>query len=375
MNNVLGIVVLAEDESHIQELTEARIMGAIPFAGRYRLIDFILSNMVNSGLRSVAMLFGERSQSLLNHLSASKSWDLNSRKGGLIYWPFKNEIAIRKAKGSFLACLREHLQDLKDSPQEYILISNSNCIINLDFVKVFDFAEKKDADIILVYSKIDGKHAEARVSALTLDLSKDNKVIGVTEHINRLVTGNIYSEIIYIKKNILIEVIEYSEENELASVASLIRIISEGKYKTYGFKNTGYFAVIESLSCYYAESMKILGSEHFQEIFLSEDFPIFTKALNLAPALIKTGAIVNNSLISSGSRIEGVVEFSVLSRDVLVKKGAIVKDSIILSDCIIEEDAEVIGAIIDKNSVVMAKEKIIKSDNETFTYYTSVNYK
>ncbi len=375
MNNVLGIIVLAEDESHIQELTEARIMGAIPFAGRYRLIDFMLSNMVNSGLRNVAMLFGERSQSLLNHLSASKSWDLNSRKGGLIYWPFKDEVEIRKANGSFLACLREHIQDLKDSTQEYILISNSNCIINLDFIGVFEFAEKKEADIVLVYSNIEGKHAETRSSALKLEINKENKVVGATENKNRLVTGHIYSEIIYIRKNVIIEILESTEEKEFASTASLVEIISKGKYSAYGYENKGYFAVIESLASYYAESMKILGSEHFQEIFLSEDFPIFTKPLNLAPALIKDGAIVNNSIISSGSRIEGSVEFSVLSRDVLVKKGAKVKDSIILSDCVIEEDAIVIGAIIDKNSVVKTKNKVIKSDHENFIYYTSVKYK
>lgn len=355
MANVLGLIFANMHEQTLPELTKARAMASVPFGSKYRLIDFPLSGMVNSGITQVGIITKTNYYSLMNHLGMGSEWDLARKTGGLhILPPYGRENAgMYRGRLEALAGAAEFIHE---SNAEYVVMTDSNVVANLDIKPMVDFHEKNGADITCVYGS--GVYTTERAQTQTvLCVDENNMVYDVLARPAISGEMNIALNIYVMRRKFLEEIIRESECRSLYSFETDILQHKLHDYKVMGYKYNKYFEVIDSMRTYYKATMDMMNREISHEVF-SLDTPIYTKVRDVAPAKYGIDCSVKNSLIADGCIIDGTVENSVLFRGVKIGKGAVVKNSIIMHGAIIEEKSSFINAIADK-SVTVTKSRTI----------------
>lgn len=311
---MLGIIDATAYKPEIENLTLHRSLAAIPFAGRYRVIDFILSNMVNSAIESVAIFPKYQYRSLMDHLGSGKQWDLNRKKDGLFFFPSPHLHNQYDEFGSFRQ-FSDHIDFFLRSTQEYAVITNSHTVCNIDFNQVLNRHLENGCDMTEV--RKDGSSLQMYIlsTKLLLDLISDKEKTGLgtlTDVINQ-------------------------HKNQLT--------ICEYEF-------TGYTAVIDSITSYYKHSMDMLKPAIWSEIFLKSR-PILTKAMDEPPTKYGKDSKVKNSLIANGCNIEGHVENSIIFRGVHVGKDTVIKNSVIMQKSQIADNCSLDHVIADKEAKVV----------------------
>lgn len=348
MYNIMGVVFASGNESKLNELTIHRTTASLPFCSRYRLVDFTLSNCVNSGITNIGIIAKNNYSSLSDHIRQGRDWDLNRKNGGIaVFPPFVVNTAREVYKGAIEA-VYAIIDFLEKSTEEYIMISNSNYAASIDFQDVCKFHVEKGGDVTVVTHM--AKTGSSR--RIVVETDKNNKVsdafISDTAcDENREISMNIYM----VKKDLYIEMIKSAYARGLVDFEKdiLFRLIEEGK--VYAYKQSGYAAIIDDVKSYYGESMALLNMKDRDELFKDTN-TIYTKVKDSVPARYKKNAVVKNSLIADGCEIDGTVENSILFRNVKVEKGAVIKDSIIMENGWIKKDSTISYAITDKDVTV-----------------------
>lgn len=346
-NNVMGIIFSNMHEELIRELTDHRTMGSVPFGGRYRLIDFTLSNMVNSGINKVGVITKRNYQSLMDHLGSGKAWDLSRRRDGLFILPpfgnsnaeFTNQVETLSAISGFL----------KNSKEEYVLLSDTDVVCNIDYQKVIDSHIKNNADITILYKRgqIPAKMAEPMV----LSLEPDGRIKDI---IIDPKTDSEYSfafDQALIKRELLIRLINECSSRNKSNFKRDIYQANVTKLRMFGYEFSGFSQIITSMNSYFEGNMALMRPEVRGELFTS-DKPIYTKVRDDMPGKYGLGSKVKNSLIANGCVIEGEVENSVLFRGVHVQQGAKISDCVIMQDTIIGTNCNLKYVIADKDVVI-----------------------
>lgn len=351
-NRILGIIFSNLHEKLINEITERRTMGAVPFGGRYRLIDFPLSNMVNSGINKVGVLTKSNYQSLTDHLGTGKAWDLSRQRNGLfILPPFMDKSDYANRVSTFNSIM----PFLKNSSEEYVVISDCDVVCNIDYQKVFEKHLENGADITLVYKRdiLPKKLHDPAV----LSFDARGKVIDVL--VNPSISGScsFYMNIMLIKRELLIELINKCVSK---NTMNFKRNIIQGEYKNlnvYGYEFDGFSPIITSPSEYFNANMSLMDSEVRADLFRG-DRPIYTKVRDDMPTKYGLGSSVKNSLIGSGCNIEGEVENCVLFKGVHIGKGTKVSNCVIMQDTKIGSKCSLSYVIVDKD-VTIRNEKTL----------------
>jgi glucose-1-phosphate adenylyltransferase len=336
-------------------------MGSVPFGARYRLIDFPLSNMVNSGISSVGVITKSNYQSLLDHLGAGGEWDLSRKTGGLRLLPPYGNSANSVASGGLyrgrLEALANVIRFIENAPVEYIVMSDCDVIANIDFKAVLDEHEKKGADITVVYGT-GSYNAEELGTKTILNINQDNRVYDVLirpepgavdnadDDGNAVVNASM--NMFVMGKEFLLDIVKQSASRNLYNFEVDIMQHRCKEFKIYGYKYDGYYSQIDSLISYHKANMELMNLENRTAVF-NPDSPIYTKIRDEAPAKYGLRACVTNSLIADGCVIEGSVENCVLFRGVKIDKGAVVKNSIIMQDSVINKKCEMNYVIADKD--------------------------
>jgi len=355
----MGIINLSESTELIKELTLNRSIGAIPFAGRYRVIDFALSNMVNSDINNVSIFTQGKTRSLMDHLGSGQPWDLNRKRDGLfIFHPDVSSYDIVQKKGD-IEMFKEQLDYMKKSKQEYILMSRSYMVCNIDYRSVVDFHEKTDADITIVYKSMNNS-VRRFVNCDTLTMNHEDEVMSIGKNLGKEKYYNVSMEMYLMKKDLLIQIIEdaiHTGDGDYLKQCIFNRMRS---LKVMGYRYYGYLSCINSLSNYYTASREMLDVNVYRSLFSGERL-IYTKIKDEAPAKYTNTSAVVNSIIGSGSIIEGTVENSIIARGVNIAKGAIVRNSIVMQNANINETSNLNYMIIDKN-VTISKKKMLFGD-------------
>jgi len=307
---MLGVIDATKYIDALEPLTINRCVAAIPFAGRYRLIDFVLSNMVNSGIDSVAIFPKYQYRSLMDHLGSGKNWDLNRKRDGLFFFPSPDLNMPYGHIGAF-EHFEQHIDYFLRSKQKYALICNSYTVCNIDYQMVLKRHIENKCDITEVRHQ--GRSLEMFIleTSLLLDLI-----------INRNETG----------------------------YRSIIDVVRDHRHqlKICDYEYSGYVAVIDSIDNYFAHSMELLHPMIWKQLFVKSN-PIYTKVKDEPPTKYSSEAVVKNSMIANGCIIEGHVENSIIFRAVKVGKGTVIKNSIIMQKSQIGENCELDGVIIDKD--------------------------
>lgn len=349
----MGIINMQEDGGLIRELTERRAVESLPFAGRYRLIDFALSSLVNSGIVNVGVMLPQKARSVLDHLRSGKDWDLARRHDGLFYLPtpLKDEMSRQGDLKNFY----HNLDFIEHSSQKYVMLTSGSFIYNIDFAKLLRFHQNTRAEISMVYHvaehETQGKNVviETEACGLVTDIAEKPVVYDGSK-----VSLGVY----LMEKRIFVEMIRYTYEHggQDFLMDAIIRRMND--YTMYAMAHDGYVAHIDSIAAFYKANMDLLKPENWETLFMGEH-PIYTKTKDEVPVEYKMTADVKNSLVANGCIIRGKVENSILFRGVTVEEGAEVKNSIIMQKSAIKEGALVENVITDKN-VVISKEKWLK---------------
>jgi len=342
----MGIINVCENESDIRSLTTNRPIASIPFAARYRVIDFILSNMVNAGIRNVGVFAESKSRSLVDHIGTGKAWDLNRKIDGL--YMFHQSLTGIMSNDSKM--FRNNMEYIYKSRSENVVLASSYMISNMDLTKAVRFSEQSGADITVVYKSVSNADKDF-MNCTTLNIEEGNKIIGVSKNIGIAKKANICAEIFIMKKEILIDLLYRNLQS--GSDASFNSTIYNNinRYNIAGFSFDGYMACINSIHSYYKASMEMLNHKITDELFFKHG-NIYTKIKDEPPSRYLRGSNVSNCLIADGCIIEGKVTNSILARYVKIEKGVEINNCIILQNCRVGAGSKLSNVILDKNGVI-----------------------
>lgn len=360
MKSVMGIINLNEKEKDIIELTNMRPIASIPFAGRYRLIDFVISNMANSGISNIGVFLTEKPRSLVDHLGIGRPWDLDRKKDGLfILYPSGNGSSFYN---NDMRNFRENIEYIEKSTQKYVIISPSYMICNIDYREAFKYHKNEEADITIIYKKIKGDK-DSFQGLDTLELDSENRVVAFSKPRSEKSERNVSMETYIMKREFLLHLIYkirgLTGKYQLRDVVK--DISSDVKVQGYEFK--GHLQCINSIKSYFKSSMQLLDVNVSRELF-NEKSPIYTRTNDNPPTKYGKDSVVKNSLVANGAIIEGVVENSIIFRGAKVAKGAVVKNSILMYKCTVSEGTYMDHAIVDKNAVISNSKEIVGGEKD-----------
>jgi glucose-1-phosphate adenylyltransferase len=362
MKNVLGIINLHENEELLKEMTRQRPLGAVPFGGRFRLIDFILSNMVNSGINAVGIVAKQQYRTLMNHLRSGKEWDLDRKRDGLFLLPAEHVHYSNSIYKGDLEHFHNQTDFFRKCSQDYVLIACSHIIYNLNFNEAYQAHLESGADITILYKEERRQPGKSFSLATLVSAGDDGWVTDMEVKSGRIADGKIGLDAFILSKKLLLQIIEDCVARGEFDLTKEGIIKNIRRYKIRGFPFRGYMAKINSIPDYYRASMELLNRGVRQELF-SDLSPIYTKVKDEAPANYRESAVVSNSLVANGCVIEGRVENSLLFRGVRVNKGAYIKNSIIMQKGQIGVDVTLENVICDKDVTITDGKRLSGASN------------
>ncbi len=360
--SAIGVIFSNMHEENVPELVRRRTMASVPYGGRYRIIDFTLSNMVNSGITTVGLVTSNNYRSLIDHIGSGKDWDLARKDGGVILLPPFSE-KNDKLYTTRLEALSSLVGFLNRRKEKYVVLTDCDGVAKFDISDIIDYHESKNADITMVthYGKV-GKRSDF----ILIESDEEGRVNDIkhTPHIVEGTKANIFVNLMVITREFLLNIVEDSITHGFTSFTNDILVKQFASLRMYKYDFKGYYAGIDSMAAYFKHNMELLEKDVRDELFGSRN--IYTKVRDSAPSKYGESAVVNNSLISDGCVIDGVVENSILFRGVKVAKGAVVKNSIIMQDNYIGENTTLNCVITDKNVVI--------NDNKTLSGCDTLPY-
>ena len=354
----IGIILAGGNSNRLKELSAKRAVGAMPIAGSYRAIDFALSNMSNSHIQRVAVLTQYNAWSLNEHLSSSKWWDFGRKQGGLyVFTP-----SITSDNGFWYRgtadAIAQNIGFLKKSHEPYVVIASSNAVYKLDYNKVLEYHIEKNADITIVTTDLpDGKVSNYGV----VTTNDDGRIVKFEEKPIES-DGTLISTGVYvIRRRLLIQLIEQCMEEDRYDIVSDIIQRNKNNRKIYSYKTTDYWRNISTVDGYYNTNMDFLKPE-VRNYFFRTYPDVYSKVEDLPPAKYNPGAIVKNSLVGSGSIINGTIENSVIFKKVFVGNNCVIKNSIILNDVYLGDNTYIENCIVESRDTIRANTRHVGED-------------
>lgn len=355
MKNVLGIILNVDGEdTTLKSFLEHRTLSTLPFGGRYRLIDFTLSNMVNSGIKKIGVVGSNKFNSLVDHLGTGKEWSLsrktqdltilnglsNTRIGGLIKINLRN--------------LQNNRPFLEGIPVDHVLIATPNLVTSYNFKEAFDEHVSKACDITMLYKKDDPAYVLLE-NDVYLDLDGDQ----VTNlfYKNERKTENFFAEMLIIKKDILLQFLDFSERSGDWDLMDMIKDNIK-LLKVRAIEHQGYLKRINNLSTYVEVNNDLLDYATIQKLFLDEN-PIYTKIKDNHPTLYSPPSQVISSIVGSGCIIDGQVKQSIIFRDTKVMENASVENCISMQHCYIGRNVTLKYVVMDKETIISDNTSLI----------------
>ena len=346
MNELHGIVFAYRSNPDLRELTQNRNTCSIPYGGRYRVIDFMLSNMVNAGLTDVGLIVHANYQSLLDHVGSGKDWDLSRKHGGLrILPPFgyasKGLEGVYRGRMDALAGVSSYLQNIR---QDYVVLAGGDLAVNLPLRDMFEQHLKSGAAITAACTTVP-KGDPKNCDYFTLDES--GKVTDVSVH--PLIAQSVESLEVYIlSKELLLSLVDHCAAHNIPSFSQGVLQPMAERMQIQAYLFDGYAARLQSVAGYFARSMELLDPEVRSQLFVPQR-PIKTKDQSNPSTYYGPDGKSVNSLVADGCIIEGEVENSILFRGVHIEAGAKVSNCVLMQGTTIQAGAILKYAITDKN--------------------------
>ncbi len=358
-----GIVTSTPRRVNVYGLQEYRPAGAFTFAGKFRVIDFPVSNFSNSGIKNIQVYLNKHPKALTDHLGTGRSYNLNSKRDRLelFYCDHHKENDVYNTD---VSDYMDNLSVLKSQPQEYVVIAPCYMVYKQDFNALLNDHIQSDADITMLYHRVNNaKDHYLNCRVLTMD--QDQRILSLELNRGNRQNQCVFMDTYVMKKDLFISLVErasaYSSTYSLAQMISVITKTEE--YEMRGVQHKGFFASIDDLKSFYESNMSILEVNRVKDLF-SDDWWIHTRTTDSNPARIYEGADVKGCMIANGCHIEGKAENSIIGRAVEIGKGAVVRNSIILDHAVIGEGVVLDCQIVDKYASITKTRELIASPDK-----------
>lgn len=355
MPKAIGLITANYTTASKDDVFSGRPVASMPYLGRYRLIDFALSNMVNAGIRNVGIIMPTNYRSLVDHVGSGKDWDLDRKNGGLFIMPGTAFGTSRTGARFLLRDLVQNREFLVKNHEKYVVLSTANFICNVDIKGLIAAHEESGANITVLTKTA---KCDSNIDVVTFDV-ENSRVKGMKQGAK---FGDVYFlDYVVIERELLLELLDAFAATDHLDLFEALN--SEfGRFRVTAVNFDGYTKPIFDKASYFTANMDLLDPEVLSE--LTDARPVKTKAHDNPPAKYEPGCKVSNSLIASGDRIFGSVSGSVLGRNVIVGAGASVRNSILMQGVVVEAGARIENAIIDKNNVVPAGTELRGTDGD-----------
>lgn len=362
-NDMLGLIFAENPEATLGELTAVRSLAAVPFGGRYRIIDFILSSMVNSMIINVGITTPYNYRSLTDHLGTGKDWDMDRKNNGLFILP-PGEIregAGEKTGGVDILYGVSHY--LSRSRQEYAVVADCNTICNMNFDDALKYHLEKEADITLVCHREEEIAPQNLKRHILLDVDGDGRVRDIHVYPAKQKTKLSYMHRFIIRKELLMDLVDDARAHGKHSISKDIFLANLHRLKICAYEYCGSQLKIDDVKSFFDANLELLSHETREKLFgLKTDMPIYTKVKDTVPTRYGKNAEVSNSIVADGCVIEGVVKNCVLFRGVHIGKGASVENCIIMQNSEIRDNCMMANVIFDKEVVLRSGKKLVGQD-------------
>ncbi len=357
----IGIILAGGNSNKMRELSYKRAIAAMPIAGSYRSIDFALSNMSNSHIQKVAVFTQYNALSLNEHLSSSKWWDFGRKQGGLfVFTPSitaDNGFWYRGTADS----IYQNLKFLKNSHEPYVVIASGDGVYKLDYNKVLEYHIEKKADITVVVKDFPEGSDVSRFGLVRMN--EDSRIVDFEEKPMISTSSTVSTGIYVIRRRLLIELIEKCASEDRYDFVTDILIRYKNLKRIYGYKMNTYWSNIASVESYFKTNMDFLKPS-IRDYFFKQYPDVYSKVDDFPPAKYNPGAVVKNSIISSGCIINGTVENSVLFKKAYIGNNCTIKNSIILNDVYIGDNTYIENCIVESRDTIRANTTHIGSNGE-----------
>lgn len=363
MENCIGIINNTNLESEFGVLCKNRPVYMLPFGGRYRIVDFIISNMVNNGIKTVALYTGEKIRSTMDHLGDGKPWNLNSRFQGLfLYPPISQSISIERLGD--VADFYSTLDFIEESRGANVFIAPTNIIFMANLTEEYKYFNESGADVTLFYKRIKDESGYY-INSEKLHYDENRNVINIGVNLGTESEFDMYMDTMFIKKEVLLKIIKETVEKGNASSLKEALLLNSDKLKMNVCEITETVMNIKDTQSYYRANMQLLEPEIYKSLFI-ENGRVMTKTKDEPSTMYTNRPQVENSLLANGCVIEGDVENSIIFRGVKIGADATVKNSIIMQKATIEEGAVVVNSILDKYSIVDKDSSLVGNVNQPY---------
>ena len=358
MKDVMGVIYTGENDTRLRELTMTRAIAALPVAGRYRVIDFLVSSMVNGGMRNVGVIMQKNYHSLMDHLGSGKEWDLHGKNDGLYVLPpflTRENVGVY---GGVLDALRSNTNYLSRSRQEYLVLASSDIIFNAHMDEFIDQHIESGADVTLMYTRNPDMQRDEYGSYMTVN---EDGTVGDFEveptHPNYDCT---FMDVMILKRSFLRDLVDkaVAHGQHMMNRDVLLPMIQAKHHVVRAYEYTGPCWRLDSVQSFFRFNMDILQNETRYALF-SDELPVYTKVRDEMPASYGDNATCINSLVADGCVIEGTVENSILFRGVHIAPDAHIKNCIIMQDGRVESGAYIENCILDKQAKIKRNARLI----------------
>lgn len=372
-SNALGILFPNSYDALVPELVSERLMASIPFASRYRLVDFMLSSMVNCGIDNVSIIVRKNYHSLMDHLGSGREWDLTRKNGGLNMVPPFAEKTVKVYNGRVEA-LASIMDFLKEQKEKYVVMADTNIAVNFDFNAMLEAHIESGADVTVAYREEELPKSALESRSLnkdlyyTLDIDEGGRVKELQINSKKTGVQNFSLNMYIIDRQLLIDQISDAFVRGYVYFERDILAPQLDKLNVHAYRYDGYVARISDMKSYFNENMKMLKDENVDALF-SAGNPIYTKIRDDNPTRYVNGSKVKDIMAADGCLIEGEVENSILFRGVKIGKGAKVSNCVLMQGTVVEAGAELSYVITDKNVTVSEGKEMKGSD--TFPVYVA----
>lgn len=356
MCNAFGIVNYEGPTVKVSGLQDYRPAGAFSFLGRYRLVDFPISNMSNSGINHIQVYTKSNPRSLIEHLGSGRHYNINSKRGKLHILPAQN-IGSNDFYSNDISCYLFNMQSIEDVNYPYVVLAPSHMAYRQDYAALLETHIESGADISILYQSVDNAK-ERYINCDALELNKQKGVLSLERNRGNAKNRNISLETYVLSKELFINLVK-----KAANTSSLywFRDIINDECKELdirGVAHRGFVACISDFQSYYNATMDLLEYSKAMDLF-KKDWPVYTRTNDSCPTQYYPTSSVKHSFVANGCSIEGHIENSVIGRGCVVKKGAVIKNTVLLPGTIVGEDVHIENVVVDKKARIQRKKDLI----------------
>lgn len=358
MARAFGIVNSSGNHMWVEGLQEYRPIGAFSFLGRYRAVDFPISNMTNSGIDRIQVYVRKQPRSIVEHLGTGRHYNINSKRGKLqlLFSENQSETDIYNTD---IAAYYENLESIQEMTEPYVVITPSYMICTMNYKDLLKTHIDSGADVTLAYHEVDNADT-AFLNCDYLNIDRHGHVFGFGKNTGNAKQRDIFMDTYVMKTELFVELIEKAKK--ISSIYTLAQVVDavRDRLDVRGVQHSGFFAALTDFNSYFNANLSLIDYKTANTLFL-ENWPIYTRTHDSCPTQYFETADVKNSVVSDGCLIEGTIVDSVIGRACEIKEGAVIKNCVILPGVTIGEGVHLENQLVDKHAKVLLAKEVIST--------------